>query len=203
MKTLFDNYHIYGEKYTKEMENSYLNFLNENEMYEKLKKYKEGKQEYKDDVLYEYIYETLDDDLDLLSYDLNIQLNNPIICIGSMGLWNGRKIGYKIIGNNINRCFKDIMGNYDYVNYYCDNTNLRADLYHHDGTNHIVFKELLENRIPYNTEEFISNKMYNSNFNKFLLKMKNYTKSLRPYIAELYGWDKIRNKTLAKVDNHI
>lgn len=70
--------------------------------------------------------------------NLNKILSNNIICIASLGLWNGRKSGYKILDNNLNSILNQAQGNYYHV--YYDGYNVKAKDAHHDGTNHYIFR---------------------------------------------------------------
>ena len=73
--------------------------------------------------------------------NLDIQLSRPILVVGDLGLWNGRRMGYKEIeSGNISDCLcseRDI----DNATWYVDkNGDLRADAIHHDGTNHYLYR---------------------------------------------------------------
>ncbi len=53
----------------------------------------------------ELMYEINGDYLDDERINLNIQLSRPILVVGDLGLWNGRRMGYKEIGSgNIRDC---------------------------------------------------------------------------------------------------
>ena len=56
-------------------------------------------------------------------------------------------------------------------------------MYHHDGTNHYIYRELKDGV----DEDEVRNLMYNRKFDYDA--MEKYTTSVRPYIAEVYGWD--------------
>ena len=104
---------------------------------------------------------------------------NKILAIADLGLWNGRKQGYKIFNELSDIFYADC----DYVEWYVDQYNLRATMEHHDGTNYMLYREIRENR---NIENF-TDMIYNGKEidNKTL---NYYTKSLRKPIAKLYGW---------------
>lgn len=86
--------------------------------------------------LYEYMVETNDEYLTDERLNLNVRLSQPIIVIGDLGLWNGRRSGYKMIDSgNIKDC---LFSDTDYTEWYVDKYgDLRADAVHHDGTNHL------------------------------------------------------------------
>lgn len=122
-------------------------------------------------------YEYLDDE----RANLNIQLENPILILANLGLWNGRCSGYKIIhSGNI----KDILcSDCDYVKWYCDAYNLKCEATHHDGTNYYEYREIRPN---VNIDK-LCEKLYNGE-EISRAEINRYTKSLRPYIQKVYGW---------------
>lgn len=134
-----------------------------------------------EDQKYERAYELNSEYLDDERLNLNVQLNTPILAIADLGLWYGRRQGYRLIeSGNIS----DILhSDADEVTWFVDRYNVRATACHHDGTNHYLYRGVrpnacidnLLNRI-YNGEE-ISSKTLNY-----------YTFSLRPFVAKVYGW---------------
>ena len=74
--------------------------------------------------------------------NLNKQLNGTIIAIADLGLWNGRRTGYKLIESGIiSDCLSD--SNCDYCEWYVDEKGeLRFTGHHHDGTNHYCYRVL-------------------------------------------------------------
>ena len=71
--------------------------------------------------------------------NLDIQLSQPILVVADLGLWNGRRTGYKEIpSGNIRDC---LYSDYDYTTWYVDKSgDLRCDDTHHDGTNHYLYR---------------------------------------------------------------
>jgi len=71
--------------------------------------------------------------------NLDIQLSQPILVVADLGLWNGRRTGYKEIpSGNIRDC---LYSDYDYTTWYVDrNGDFRCDDTHHDGTNHYLYR---------------------------------------------------------------
>lgn len=115
--------------------------------------------------------------------NLDIQLNNDIIVIADLGLWNGRRQGYRIIkSGNIKDCLYD---NCDYITWYCDRYNFRANAIHHDGTNHYLYRVFRDEITEKQKENFLYN-VYNGRLNQRMIRR--YTKSIQPYIARVYGW---------------
>lgn len=93
-----------------------------------------------EDELYRIMCETNADYLSDERVNLNIQLSQPILVIADLGLWNGRRMGYKEIpSGNIRDC---LSGGYDYTTWYVDKKgDFRCDDIHHDGTNHYLYEE--------------------------------------------------------------
>ena len=108
-------------------------------------------------------------------------LDGRILCIADMGLWNGRRSGYKILGNNLNEVLTCGIG-CDEKEIYCDAYNVYAQGYHHDGRNHVEFREIREDRNIENlTDKIFSNQPITRR------EINYYTRSLRPYIKEIFG----------------
>ena len=89
----------------------------------------------------ELMYELNGDYLDDERSNLDIQLSRPILVVGDLGLWHGRRMGYKEIpSGNIRDCLyseRDM----DHSTWYVDkNGDFRCDAIHHDGTNHYLYR---------------------------------------------------------------
>lgn len=134
-----------------------------------------------EEAIYEWMCETNDEYFDDEYVNLNKKLDGRILVIADLGLWNGRKQGYKILGTNLH----DILysGTYDYTEWYGDGHNIRCTTHHHDGTNHYLYRVIREDRnidnllnAIYNGEEITSS------------KLNYYTKSLYKDVANVYGW---------------
>lgn len=115
--------------------------------------------------------------------NLNIKLNGMIVVIADLGLWYGRRKGYKLItSGNIKDCLSD---DCDYITWYCDRYNFRAVAGHHDGINRYLYRELREGLTFIQRENFLY-KLVNNEANERMIRR--YTKSIRPEIAKVYGW---------------
>ena len=100
-----------------------------------------------------------------------------ILCIASLGLWNGRVYGYKVIRHSI----LDIIQG-DYVDIYLEDGDIHMDDTHHDGSNHYVFREIKDNvDIDKLLNDIYSGKELSNQ------KLSYYKKSIYPAFAELYG----------------
>lgn len=134
-----------------------------------------------EDDIYNWMIEMNDSYLYDERYNLNQEVDGRILVIGDLGLWNGRRQGYKIIAS---RNIKNILNSdCDYVEWYGDGHNIRSVEHHHDGTNYCLYRVIREDRnidnlldAIYNGEEITSS------------KLNYYTKSLYKDVANVYGW---------------
>lgn len=151
---------------------------------------KDVKEWLEEDAVENITEETITDEvyfqIDVLFQDaelnLSKKLDGRIIAIADMGLWYGRRQGYKILERNLNEVVSSTIG-CDEKEVYCDAYNVRAEGYHHDGTNHVLFRELREDR---NIDNFLEKIYNNETISSSTLNY--YTKSLRPYIKAIYGF---------------
>jgi hypothetical protein len=95
------------------------------------------------DFLYDSYFQ---DELD----NLDVELDGRIVAIADLGLWNGRRQGYKVCNNNLKEIL--VAGNHDYIKVWGDGYNIRKTSIHHDGTNCYLFRELREDR---NVDRFL------------------------------------------------
>lgn len=133
-----------------------------------------------EDNLWKYIYETLDYYLDDERMNLNVPTDGRILIIADLGLWYGRRQGYKILNGNV----KNILSNdADYVEWYSDGYNIKATAAHHDGTNCYEYRVIREDR---NIQNLLDAIYHGEEITR--KKLNYYTKSLEPYVAKVYGW---------------
>lgn len=133
------------------------------------------------DNLWQYMIATHNTYLDDERCNLNKYLDGRILIIADLGLWDGRKQGYKIIDGNISNILYD--NDADFIEWYADQYNIRATAHHHDGTNYYLYREIREDR----NIQILLNDIYNGR-EISRSKLNYYTRSIRPYIAEIYGW---------------
>lgn len=130
------------------------------------------------------IWNTDEEDSDIFYQDelanLDKSLRGRVLCIADLGLWDGRHSSYRIMGNNLNNCLKAFQG--DYCECYYDGKNIVATDAHHDGTNHYTFREIREDK---NIDNLLS-KIYNGTATS--RDIGTYTRSLAPYVCDIYGW---------------
>lgn len=128
-------------------------------------------------------YDTYCDDCEINLYDeranLNKEVDGVIVAFVNLGTWQGRVFGGGIIGTNV----KDILkSDCDYVTWYCDPWNVRCDAVHHDGTNHYLYRVAKDRDTALRLIDKVAyGGMTEEQFRKA-------TKSLRPYVAKVYGW---------------
>jgi len=128
-------------------------------------------------------YERYHEDCDQYLYDeranLNVEVDGVIVCFAVLGLWDGNHNRAKTFGDNVrNILYSDC----DYVDWYCDRYNVRCDASHHDGTNHYLYRVAKDREQAERLVDAIAYKdMTEEEFRKA-------TRSLRPYVAKVYGW---------------
>ena len=137
---------------------------------------------YSEDDRIRMMYEMNDEYLEDERINLNKELGQPIIMFGDLGLWNGRRSGYKQLGTNLNSIFNGTCG--DYVTWYVEDGEIKCNDIHHDGTNHYTYRVL-------------KNGLYFCDFEELLYEIpmadavKEYTEPLGHYVEEIYGWETI------------
>lgn len=110
--------------------------------------------------------------------NLNKEVDGVIIAFADLGLWHGRRKGYKIIGHNI----ANILHSSHDAEWFGDSYNIRGVEYHHDGTNYILYRVAKDME----TAQRIAEKIYSGAADE--ARFCRMTRSLHPYVAEIYGW---------------
>lgn len=118
--------------------------------------------------------------------NLNIVLKHPIIAIADMGLWYGRRPGYRIIeSGNIADCLQSTT---DVVCWYVDEHNeFCSDQCHHDGTNYVVYRELKE--LDEEEVDKLIDLICRGKCTEEILDK--YTSKIGDRISAVYGWEQI------------
>ena len=110
-----------------------------------------------------------------------IKTKNEIICFADLGLWDGRHKGSKCIGTNV----KDILyTDCENATWYSDGLDIRCDACHHDGTNYYLYREIVGDtpkEIEENKEKLFEDGTFTED------KIGKYTRSILPYMVNLYG----------------
>ena len=121
--------------------------------------------------------------------NLNIELPEDIVCIADIGLWNGRRHGYKLLkSNNLADCLK-FESSCEYAEWYVDShSNLRSRQTHHDGTHYVLYRMWKEGLSETQKENFLE-KIYVGKASR--KDISRYTKRLGDAVAQVYGWNKM------------
>ena len=101
------------------------------------------------------------------------------MAFADLGLCNGRRQGYKILGHNVNSIFNV---SEDDNEWYGDGFNIRGCLTHHDGTHYVLYRVAKD----MDEAERIGEMIYNREIDEAGFRKK--TRSLYPYVAKVYGW---------------
>lgn len=108
--------------------------------------------------------------------NLDIELDHPIVIFADIGLWFGRRRGYRVIGSNISDCL-NFEKDCDYAEWYVEDGDLKSRQSHHDGTNLLVYRELLIDEDEF--DEFL----YDDKFDP-----EKHCRKIGNKICEVYGW---------------
>lgn len=145
------------------------------------------------DLMYKINADYLEDE----RRNLNIQLPDTILMAGDLGLWNGRRMGYKEISSgNIRDCFytdRDI----DYATWYVDKLgDLRCNAVHHDGTNHYLYR-VYKDGVTDAQKDYLKDKLYRGVATR--ADITRLTRRLGDDIAKVYGFKIPRQRLVAEV----
>ena len=142
------------------------------------------------------MYEINGDYLDDERINLNIQLSQPILVIGDLGLWYGRRSGYKEIeSGNIRDC---LYADTDYSTWYVDKLgDLRCDAIHHDGTNHYLYRAYKDG-VRESQIDLLKDKLYRGIATR--ADVTRITRRLGDDIARVYGFSIPRARQVPTVE---
>ena len=171
-RTIWKSYGMYSIKELKAEEQSTREFL----------KSEYPETEPTEEDIYEDITFSINVWYDDESEILHKPLEGRILAIVDMGLWNGRKTGYKILDNNLNEVLTSTIG-CDEKEVYFDGYNIKAEGYHHDGRNYVEYREIREDK---NIDKLLD-KIYN-NEPISRSELNYYTKPLGKYVKQIFGW---------------
>jgi hypothetical protein len=150
--------------------------------------YEEYAKEYNETLSEEGYYEWLNADNGRWFEDERDNLNKPldedIIAIASLGLWDGRRSGYKMLGNNLKSIF-NCWKSCDDIKLYTYKNNVLGEGIHHDGRNYITFRKFKQG-LSDACKDKLLNAIYNGSIDmdKYI---KRYTKSIYYDVKEVYG----------------
>ena len=128
-------------------------------------------------------YERYHEDCDIYLNDeranLDVEVDGWIVAFGVLGLWDGNHNAACTFGNKVKNILKSEC---DYLDWYCDRYNVRCRASHHDGTNHYLYRVAKDREQAKRLVDAIAYEgMTEEQFRKA-------TRSLRPYVAKVYGW---------------
>ena len=139
-----------------------------------------------EDEIREKAQDENDFDLECEIENLKIPINGDILIIADLGLWDGRKSGYKIIHNaKVNDIFNH--GIYDYAEFGSDGKDIKCRTSHHDGTNYYTYRKIRQRNGKSIAVTELVDKLYNQE-EVTEEEIKKYTSSILPYVKSVYGW---------------
>ena len=144
------------------------------------------------------MYEINNDYLDDERANLDVQLSQPILVIGDLGLWYGRRMGYKEIEScNIQDCLyagRDDM----YATWYVDKRgDLCCDAIHHDGTNHYLYRTYKDG-VSESQIDQLKEKLYQGTATR--ADIARITRRLGDDVAKVYGFSIPRQRQTAAME---
>jgi len=144
-------------------------------------------EEITDDRLEEFLYQDNSDIFDCEVSNLSHaeETAGEIIAIADMGLWNGRRTDYKLLGSRkVSDCLIKTT-HYDFNEFYVDeHGELRSTHVHHDGTNNVWYRSLKPGLTYAQVDEFTSSLYYGKD-----IDIDKYTDSVGKLVAEYYSWE--------------
>ena len=143
-----------------------------------------------DDELWEHWNDECEDSWNIITEEIDMYDEaGTYLVIASLGLWNGRFDGGKIIDGYLNKVIRACFEDYNKV--YWQDKNLKVKATHHDGTNYFIIKKLTDRGI-----EFYNNHYYDYDdrtMHQKLFRDAHYSHSVN-FFARIYGWVKDRKE---------
>lgn len=139
-------------------------------------------EEFDESKAYQFCLNDNEYNLDTEKDNLDIDTEEEIIAIADLGLWDGRRVGYRLLNYVLSNIFK--VGE-DYNRYYADRYNVKADCVHHDGTNYITFR-MFKSGLTEEQKDNFTDKLYYGTVKP--QDISRYTVSILPLVKKIYGW---------------
>lgn len=118
--------------------------------------------------------------------NLHIPTEGRIIAIADLGLWNGRRMGYKLKDEKNIRACLSFDADCEYGEWWVDShNNLRSRQSHHDGTNFLLYREVKPEVSSDQLDNFCW-KIYQGIATA--RDITKYTRSLGKRVKDVYGW---------------
>lgn len=146
--------------------------------------YEEAYPELSEEERIQLMYESNADSLNDERANLDIQLEQPILVIADLGLWNGRRMAFKEIeSGKISECLYDQA---DFCTWFVDQLgDLRCDALHHDGENYYLYRVRREGV----SDEQIEGLKWKLHCHKATrADINRLTRRLGDEIGKVYGW---------------
>ena len=173
-KTIYKSYLFLTREEENEMRKYALEYLNED------KEEEDEKLDIDDYEVSERVYDDLNLYYDDERINLDYELPNNIIAIGSVERWNGRFQAGKVMGTNLNEILNGF--NCDDISVTYDRYNVHSALAHHDGTNYMTYRMIKEG---VDGDWLLDKQVYGGGLSKN--DISRYTQSLVPFIKKIYG----------------
>ena len=138
--------------------------------------------------LTEWAYEENAFCLEAEQMNLDILLPDEIIALADLGLWDGRRTGYKEMHTNrLSDCLYSHTRGFSYNTWYVDeDDDFCHEETHHDGTNHIVYRMWKPDVDEYERDDILAD-IYDGEPDAGA-RMYESTLPLGSYIQKVYGW---------------
>lgn len=142
-----------------------------------------------EDQRIEKMYEMNADNLDADRNNLNILVSGEILAIADLGLWHGRRTGYKeITSRRISDCLYSERDT-EWATWWVDGKgDLCAEFIHHDGRNYVTYREWKEGVSETQKENLKVKLMRGEATRKDITRL---TRKLGDRIAAVYGWEDV------------
>lgn len=125
------------------------------DVYDEMREYLTQYEDMTEEEAWQEVYADIDFNFDEFRDTLKAMnianFGGKILCLGDLGLWNGRISGYREFDN-----WEDIVyvANGD-IEFYLENGCMKAVDRHHDGTNHYTFYIVKDSADVYSYQEFL------------------------------------------------
>ena len=111
--------------------------------------------------------------------NLDKKLDGIVITFADLGFWDGRKTGARVMGRNLNSILNTC--GCDTGEFFTNNGNVKANLHHHDGTQHLTFR-----LVSFNKANKIMDMAHEGKLTWEYFRRN--SKSLIGFLNEIYGW---------------
>ena len=126
-------------------------------------------------------YVVNDDWLEDERENLDVDVGGTIVVFADLGLWYGRRSGYKILDgtrlSGVLRSWGD-----DYMEWYVEDGELKCCGAHHDGTNYYTYRVLKD-------QELLDR--MGDEFGVDLKELMDKTEPLGDMVSKIYGWEMV------------